>query len=226
LAGHDIVRKSSKRLTAMTASENREKSVPVATISPTVNLGVIVMPLQTFTLERLNTPTGEMLLVTDDAQRLRALDWEDHAPRMQKLLRRHYGVDGIRLNEVSHVSPARRALEAYFDGDLRVIDSLPTATNGTDFQRAVWDALRRIPAGHTLSYGALAVEIGRPTATRAIGLANGSNPIAIVVPCHRVIGANASLTGYGGGLERKRWLLAHESALAGSRAEAQLTMAV
>ena len=183
-----------------------------------------MMAVQTFTLERLNTPTGEMLLVTDDAQRLRALDWEDHEARMQKLLRRHYGVDGIWLNEATRVSPARRALEAYFDGDLRIIDNLPTATNGTDFQRAVWDALRRIPTGHTVSYGALAVEIGRPSAMRAVGLANGSNPIAIVVPCHRVIGANASLTGYGGGLERKRWLLAHESALTGSRGEAQLAM--
>ena len=184
------------------------------------------MAVQTFTLERLDTPTGEMLLVTDEVQRLRALDWEDHEPRMQKLLRRHYGVDGIQLSEVALASAARRALEAYFDGALNAIDNLPTATNGTDLQRAVWEALRRIPAGHTVSYGALAVAIGRPAATRAVGLANGSNPIAIVVPCHRVIGANASLTGYGGGLERKRWLLAHESALIGSRGEAQLALGV
>ncbi|MGH8254728.1 MAG: methylated-DNA--[protein]-cysteine S-methyltransferase, partial [Steroidobacteraceae bacterium] len=84
--------------------------------------------------------------------------------------------------------------------------------NGTDFQRRVWAALRRIRPGSVLSYGALAAELGRPTAARAVGLANGSNPIAIVVPCHRVIGADASLTGYGGGLARKRWLLAHEGA--------------
>ena len=99
---------------------------------------------------------------------------------------------------------------------------LPTAANGTVFQRTVWDALRRIPVGKTISYGDLAIQIGRPTATRAVGLANGANPIAIVVPCHRVIGANASLTGYGGGLERKRWLLAHESAYPASRHESQL----
>jgi methylated-DNA-[protein]-cysteine S-methyltransferase len=87
------------------------------------------------------------------------------------------------------------------------------ATSGTEFQNQVWTALRRIPTGKTLSYGALAKQIGRPAAVRAVGLANGSNPIAIVVPCHRVVGANASLTGYGGGLERKRWLLDHEGVI-------------
>ena len=83
---------------------------------------------------------------------------------------------------------------------------------GTDFQRSVWDALRTIPAGETLSYAALAERVGRPTAVRAVGLANGTNPIAVIVPCHRVIGSDSSLTGYGGGLDRKRWLLEHEGA--------------
>ncbi len=166
------------------------------------------MTAQTFSLERFDTPTGRMLLVSDDESRLRALDWEDHAERMQRLLLRHYGA--VSLRETSRPSAARRALEAYFAGALDAIDNLLTATNGTAFQRTVWDALRRIPIGETLSYGALAAKIGRPAAPRAVGLANGSNPIAIVVPCHRVIGANASLTGYGGGIERKRWLLAHE----------------
>ncbi len=105
---------------------------------------------------------------------------------------------------------AAQALLAYFDGDLSAVNDLPTETNGTAFQRAVWQVLRKIPAGRTISYGALAAQIGNPKAVRAVGLANGSNPIAIVVPCHRVIGANASLTGYGAGLHRKRWLLAHE----------------
>ncbi len=95
---------------------------------------------------------------------------------------------------------------------MNALSDLATATAGTEFQHSVWDALRRIPVGCTVSYGTLAGWIGRPTATRAVGLANGANPIAVVVPCHRVIGANASLTGYGGGLERKRWLLAHEAA--------------
>ncbi len=170
------------------------------------------MSQQTFTLEHLATPTGRMLLVTDDRQRLRALDWADHEPRMQRLLRLHYGANGVALREAARPSPARAALLAYFDGDFDAIADMPTATNGTEFQRQVWDALRRIPAGQTVSYGGLATAIGRPAAIRAVGLANGSNPIAIVVPCHRVIGADASLTGYGGGLERKRWLLTHERA--------------
>jgi methylated-DNA-[protein]-cysteine S-methyltransferase len=169
-----------------------------------------------FHLEFLDTPTGPMRIVTDDQQRLRALDWEDHEERLQKLLHRHYGASAPELRERGRPSAARRALEAYFAGDLAAVERLPTATNGTEFQRAVWAALRDIPIGHTISYGTLALRLGRPAAVRAVGLANGANPIAIVVPCHRVIGADASLTGYGGGLERKRWLLAHERAHASS----------
>jgi methylated-DNA-[protein]-cysteine S-methyltransferase len=107
-------------------------------------------------------------------------------------------------------------MKNYFAGDLGAIDKLPVKTAGTPFQRAVWNALREIPRGATESYGQLAERIGRPTAVRAVGLANGSNPIGIVVPCHRVIGANGSLTGYGGGMERKRWLLDHEGAQTGT----------
>ena len=169
------------------------------------------MTEQIFALETLETPTGAMLIVTDDADNLRALDWQDHEARLQKLLRRQYGA-GVTLRPRAKASPARRAVEAYFAGDLDAITALATTTNGTDFQRAVWGALRRIPTGRTISYGDLARDIGRPSAVRAVGLANGANPIAIFVPCHRVIGANASLTGYGGGIERKRWLLAHERA--------------
>jgi methylated-DNA-[protein]-cysteine S-methyltransferase len=163
-------------------------------------------------LERFNTPTGPMLVVTDGERRVRATDWEDHEDRMQRLLRRHYPEASIQPCAASRVSAARRALQAYFDGELDAIADVPTATNGTDFQRQVWAALRLIPVGSTVSYGALAARLGRPNAVRAVGLANGANPVAIVVPCHRVIGANASLTGYGGGLDRKRWLLAHERA--------------
>jgi methylated-DNA-[protein]-cysteine S-methyltransferase len=107
-------------------------------------------------------------------------------------------------------------MKNYFAGELGAIDDLPVKTAGTPFQRAVWSALREIPLGATESYGKLAERIGRPTAVRAVGLANGSNPIGIVVPCHRVIGANGSLTGYGGGMERKRWLLEHEKAQTGT----------
>lgn len=165
---------------------------------------------QSLFVDRINTPTGRMIIVMDGEQRLRALDWEDHEPRMQRLLRRHYGE--IHLSEEARPTAVAHALQAYFDGDLVALSSLPTATSGTDFQRAVWDALRRIAPGETISYGVLAARIGQPTAMRAVGLANGANPIAIVVPCHRVIGVNGALTGYGGGLKRKRWLLAHERA--------------
>ena len=130
---------------------------------------------------------------------------------MRRLLRRHYGPAATLL-------PGRapravtEALEAYFAGELARLDGIDCATGGTPFQRAVWAALREIPAGRTLSYGALAARLGHPTAARAVGLANGANPIGIVIPCHRLVGANGALTGYGGGLERKRWLLAHEGA--------------
>jgi len=165
-------------------------------------------------LDRLPTPLGLMLLVTDDRERLRALDWEDHEARMRRLLRLHYG-PSFTLGAGS--SPAvRGAMEAYFAGDLGAIDRLPVETGGTPFQRQVWAALRRIPAGDTMSYGALAAQIERRSAVRAVGRANGANPVGIVVPCHRVIGADTSLTGYGGGIERKRWLLRHEGASAGA----------
>src|SRR5580704_5549334 len=162
-------------------------------------------------LDRLSTPIGVMLLVTDDRERLRALDWDDHEERMRRLLRLHYGPGGHTLRAGSARS-VRASLEAYFAGDLGAIDRVPVETGGTPFQREVWAALRRIPAGETMSYGALAARIERRSAVRAVGRANGANPVGIVVPCHRVIGADASLTGYGGGLDRKRWLLRHEGA--------------
>jgi methylated-DNA-[protein]-cysteine S-methyltransferase len=167
----------------------------------------------TLLAERLKTPLGTLVILTDDADRVRAVDWTDYEPRMQRLLRRHYGWDGGTLPERATRSPAHRALAAYFDGDRHAIDSIVTATGGTPFQRGVWRALRRIPVGRTMSYAALAMAMGQPRAVRAVGLANGANPIGIIVPCHRVIGANGSLIGYGGGLERKRWLLAFEGAL-------------
>ncbi|MEO8900216.1 MAG: methylated-DNA--[protein]-cysteine S-methyltransferase [Polyangiaceae bacterium] len=172
------------------------------------------MPTETFQIERFPTPTGRLLVVNDEHAHLRFIDWEDHEERMQRLLTRYYRKAEIVLREVTRKSAARQALEAYFAGELEAISGLRTTTTGTDFQREVWGALRGIPTGRTLSYGALATKIGRPAAVRAVGLANGANPIAIVVPCHRVIGANSSLTGYGGGIDRKRWLLQHE----GSRA--------
>ena len=164
-----------------------------------------------FFVETFPTPTGTMLLVTDEDETVRSLDWEDHTPRLHHLLRLHYGA--VQLEPKTGPSPVRRAIEAYYEGDLTAIDMLPVKTEGTPFQREVWSALRTIPTGETTTYGSLAVRLGRPKAMRAVGMANGSNPISIIVPCHRVIGADSTLTGYGGGIERKRWLLRHERAL-------------
>jgi methylated-DNA-[protein]-cysteine S-methyltransferase len=169
-----------------------------------------VMPAQHYACERLDTPTGRLLIVSDE-DRVRALDWEDCEARMQRLLRRHYGEVRLQHRKGRPASCAARALQAYFDGDLQATAALCVATNGTEFQCRVWAALRCIPAARTISYGALAAQIGHPGAARAVGLANGSNPIAIVVPCHRVIGSDQSLTGFGAGLARKRWLLDHET---------------
>jgi methylated-DNA-[protein]-cysteine S-methyltransferase len=163
-----------------------------------------------FTLDRLEVAIGTMLVVTDPDGRLRALDWADCESRMHRLLRLHYGV--VELIGGRMPERVRDLLEGYFRGAVTGIDALPVATGGTEFQQQVWAALRAIPAGETRSYGALAKAIGRPSAVRAVGLANGANPIGVVVPCHRVIGQSGALTGYAGGLERKRWLLAHESA--------------
>lgn len=163
---------------------------------------------ETLTLDRVTTPVGEVLLVTGPEGAVRALDFAGYEDRMHRLLGRHS--PRAVLSEGRAAEGVRRAVEAYFGGDVRALDALPVQTGGTDFQKAVWAALRAIPAGETRSYGQLAAAIGSPRAVRAAGLANGQNPIAVIVPCHRVIGANGTLTGYAGGLERKRWLLAHE----------------
>jgi methylated-DNA-[protein]-cysteine S-methyltransferase len=162
-------------------------------------------------MDRIYTPIGELLLVADRDGNLRAIDWTDHEARMLRLLRLHYGEHGFKVELASNQDGLRRALRDYFEGDVEAIDTLPVKTGGTPFQGTVWRALREIACGTTASYATLAERIGRPTAVRAVGLANGSNPVGIVVPCHRVIGSNGSLTGYGGGIERKRWLLEHES---------------
>jgi methylated-DNA-[protein]-cysteine S-methyltransferase len=178
-----------------------------------------------FYSERFDTPIGWMQIITDSEERLRAADWEDKGERMRRLLRLHYG-ETVAILDASVPSRARLGLEAYFAGDLQAIEAVRTATRGTDFQRQVWAALRAIPVGTTVSYGQLANRIGRPAAVRAVGAANGANPIPVVVPCHRVIGADASLTGFGGGLERKRWLLAHEGMNAGPRVPYNLQLGV
>ena len=162
------------------------------------------------TLDRIDTPVGQILLVTDADGAVRALDFHDFEPRMMRLLARHCGAFVLAAGEAP--AAVREAVLAYFSGDARALDGLTVKTGGTDFQRSVWAALRSIPAGETWSYGQLATAIGKPSAVRAVGLANGANPVGVIVPCHRVVGANGTLTGYAGGLERKRWLLAHEGA--------------
>jgi methylated-DNA-[protein]-cysteine S-methyltransferase len=163
-------------------------------------------------IDRIDTPIGEMILIADKDGNLRVIDWTDHEARMFKFLERHYGKGKFKLTPARNPGNLSQAISRYFHGDLTAIDNLPTKTNGTPFQRQVWQALREIPLGTTISYGELAKRIGRPKAVRAVGLANGSNPVGVIVPCHRVIGSNGSLTGYGGGLPRKQWLLEHEGA--------------
>jgi methylated-DNA-[protein]-cysteine S-methyltransferase len=165
-------------------------------------------PPETFSFDRLETPIGTALLVTDADGALRALDWEDYEARLRQLLRLHYGAPVLR--DARAPGGLKAALRGYFAGDIDRLKAIKWRVAGTLFQRKVWTALTNIPAGTTTSYGALAAQLGMPKAVRAVGLANGSNPISVVVPCHRVIGADGSLTGYGGGLERKRWLLEHE----------------
>ena len=167
-------------------------------------------PEMQLTLDRIPSPVGEVLVATDADGAVRALDFHDYEARLRLLLRRHYGE--VVLIEGRAPEPVRQAVEAWFGGDLTAFDAIDVRTGGTPFQRSVWKALRDIPAGETRSYGQLATAIGAPKAVRAVGLANGANPIGVIVPCHRVIGANGTLTGYAGGLERKRWLLAHEAA--------------
>lgn len=172
-------------------------------------------------LSRLDSPLGELLLVTDAQQTLRALDFADHEARLYRGLRERHG--SADLTEAAAPAEVARALARYFSGELDVLDALPVATAGSDLQRRVRAALRRIPAGTTTTYGKLAKELGLddPRAAIDIGAANGANPIAIVVPCHRVIASNGDLKGYAWGLHRKRWLLEHEKAISPRPAVAQ-----
>jgi methylated-DNA-[protein]-cysteine S-methyltransferase len=147
------------------------------------------------------------------------------AERSGRVCLLHFGADGADVDAClgrwypgeervrAPIDSIRLALQTYFAGDCRALDALAVELNGTPFQRKVWKALRDIPSGSTLSYADLARRIGEPRAVRAVGAANGANPVAVIVPCHRVIGTDGTLTGYGGGLERKQWLLAHEGVL-------------
>jgi methylated-DNA-[protein]-cysteine S-methyltransferase len=159
-------------------------------------------------LDRVATPIGDVLLVADGAGALRMLEFADKPERWRRIFRRRF--EAKTLEEKKNPSGLSAVLKRYFKGDLAALDAIETDADGTPFQHKVWNALRRIPAGTTTTYAALAERIGRPAAVRAVGHANGANPVAIVVPCHRLVGSQGSLTGYGGGLDRKRWLIDHE----------------
>jgi methylated-DNA-[protein]-cysteine S-methyltransferase len=156
-------------------------------------------------IDEIASPIGRIVIAARDG-RLCALGFRRARVARQVVAR--YGRARLRRSRDPFGFSAR--IRAYLAGDLAAVDGIPVETGGTAFQRRVWRALRRIPPGRTLSYGALARALGRSAAARAVGAANGRNPVSIVVPCHRLIGGDASLTGYGGGLWRKRWLLRHE----------------
>jgi O-6-methylguanine DNA methyltransferase len=174
----------------------------------------------------ISTPLGDMLALASDeglcaleftgpktrpatsSERSRAPD--ERLTRLEARLHRHFPPHEIVDSETPAIARTRRWLAAYFAGTSADIGDLPLDMHGAAFETRVWTALTRIPPGETTSYGAIAKALGSAGASRAVGAANGANPIAIIVPCHRVIGSSGSLTGYGGGLDRKTWLLDHE----------------
>jgi methylated-DNA-[protein]-cysteine S-methyltransferase len=160
-----------------------------------------------FLLDRITSPMGTMLLVSD-GESLCSLDFADYEARMMGLLQKRY--ESVELVESIDPQGFSSKIQTYLAGDFSAVNNIPVNAGGTDFQQLVWGGLRKIPVGATLTYGELATQLGKPTASRAVGMANSLNPVAIVVPCHRVIGAKAKLTGYAGGLDRKQWLLTHE----------------
>lgn len=165
-------------------------------------------------IDRIATPLGAFALVVDEQGKLHAAEWTDCMDRMERSLRLLHGGDGYSLKNARNPGGHSAALRAYFAGDIAAIDRLPVAKIGTEFQQLMWRNLRKLPAGKTMAYGDFARQIGKPAAIRAVGAANGANPISVVVPCHRLVGADGSLTKYGGGLPRKQWLLEHERAAA------------
>jgi methylated-DNA-[protein]-cysteine S-methyltransferase len=185
----------------------RRRLEPVAQGGPTTPPDGVLR----LSVDRTPTPIGHLMLLADTDGRLRAAHFADQEEGLLRMLTRQYGAKGFALQPARDPHGLTAAVDAYFDGDLHAIDALPVALVGTDFQRAVWTALREIPVGTTVSYSELARRIGRPDAVRAVGLANGANPVGVVVPCHRVVGMGGTLVGYGGGISRKRWLLDHES---------------
>lgn len=163
--------------------------------------------------DTLATPLGKLWIICDTQYQLRAVEWETYLTQMNQYLDRQYLKEEYEIIHAANPGGLTAHLSDYFAGNLHIIDELPVACAGTPFQREVWHFLRLIPCGYTTSYGEIAKALGRPGASRAVGAANGANPVSIVVPCHRVIGSQSDLTGYSGGISRKEWLLRHEGVL-------------
>lgn len=168
--------------------------------------------MTTLDTAHFESPIGTLLVAVRDG-RLCALSFADHSAAQLRWLERRFGT--LSFRPAINPAAAITALSAYFEGDLHAFDGLELDAGGTPFYARVWSELRKVPAGRTISYGQLAAASGSPHAARAVGIANARNPIAIVVPCHRTIGSDRRLVGYGGGLDRKRWLLEHEGAIHG-----------
>ena len=181
-------------------------------------LNTPVGPLTVLDVTTIDTPVGPVMLLARGAT-LVGLEFTDRGGRVKSLQRRlERALGSFTVREHPDPAGAATRLGAYFAGALDALDTQLIELHGTPFQCRVWQALRAIPCGRTESYGALAARIGAPNAQRAVGAANGSNPIALFVPCHRVIATNGTLHGYGGGLDRKAWLLTHEGAWNGELA--------
>ncbi|MGH7789570.1 MAG: methylated-DNA--[protein]-cysteine S-methyltransferase [Candidatus Binatia bacterium] len=166
--------------------------------------------MTTIEITEFDSPLGDVRIATS-AGRLCAMGFAEHWDRLQARLQQRFGRGTAAAAQPA--TPLVGRLQAYFAGDLSALAGVDVDPGGTPFQRRVWDALLHIPAGQTTSYSAIASAIGAPRAVRAVGAANGANPIWLVIPCHRAIGADGRLVGYAGGIERKRWLLQHEGAL-------------
>lgn len=157
--------------------------------------------------DKIASAIGDILIIID-GDKLCALEFADYEARTVSFLQKRYG--NFQLNSVKNPLGISERIQAYLEGEYYQLDHILVSTGGTTFQQQVWLALRNIPVGTIITYRQLAEQVGKPTASRAVGMANSQNPVAIVLPCHRVIGANGQLTGYAGGLARKQWLLQHE----------------
>ncbi len=193
---------------------NRRSLAAVAILRGALLVGIFArkkgLAIMLLNYDEFDSPIGRMMFASD-GDAVCTLEFSDHEDRMKMLLTRRFG--DVEFRHGADPMNLKAQLRDYFDGNIHALDRIPVNAGGTEFQQQVWKALRTIPAGETRSYGQLAVEVRRPKASRAVGHANSLNPVAIIVPCHRVIGASSALTGYAGGLERKRWLLRHEGAL-------------